>query len=260
MTAPAWLPESDLQAYLDGELVPERLAEVEAYLASHPDDVERLARYRAQGDLIRRLYAPLLRRPLPDDLLTPLLAAGAGRARRGFGHRIAALAAALAMLLAVGAAGWFARDYLEPGVPATARFVADALDAHRVYSVEVRHPVEVPATEADHLVTWLSRRLGLPVAAPDLSAHGFELVGGRLLPADVGPAAQLMYQDAGGRRVTLYVRPSPEPRETAFRFESEGPLSALHWRDGGAAWALLGELPRAELMPLAHTVYQALHA
>ena len=141
--------------------------------------------------------------------------------------------------------------------PPAPSFVTDALSAHQVYAVEVRHPVEVDAGHADHLVTWLSRRLGFNCRARPHD-QGFALVGGRLLPATIGPAAQLMYQDAGGRRVTLYCRASTDPAETAFRFASQGQLTALWWRDHGQAWALLGELPRDELLRLAHRVYHAL--
>ena len=94
---------------------------------------------------------------------------------------------------------------------------------------------------------------------PDLGASGYELVGGRLLPAEKGrPAAQLMYQDAGGRRVTLYVRTTPGEQRTAFRFAREGDLSALYWADGQVAWVLVGDLPREQLLALANQVYAAL--
>jgi anti-sigma factor RsiW len=180
--------------------------------------------------------------------------------RRPLGWRGMAAAAAAALLLIVGGAGsgWWLRDRSAAPVAAGPSFVADALSAHQVYAVEVRHPVEVDAGQADHLVTWLSRRLGFQVTAPDLTGQGFELVGGRLLPASTGPAAQLMYQDASGRRLTLYCRSSVDPAETAFRYARDGQLSALYWRDHGAAWALLGELPRDELLRVAHRVYQAL--
>jgi anti-sigma factor RsiW len=135
------------------------------------------------------------------------------------------------------------------------------MDAHLVYAVEVRHPVEVGANREAHLLAWLSRRLGLSVAAPDLTAQGFDLIGGRLLPASTGaPAAQLMYQDASGRRLTLYCRATTEPGETAFRILHRGKLTALYWREDGTAWALLGELPRDQLLRLGHLAYQGLNS
>ena len=61
-------------------------------------------------------------------------------------------------------------------------FTVDALDAHRLYVVEVRHPVEVPGSERAHLQQWLTKRCGWDVRAPELGATGLKLVGGRLLP------------------------------------------------------------------------------
>ena len=84
--------------------------------------------------------------------------------------------------------------------------MADALAAHRTFAVEVRHPVEVDAAQEAHLVQWLSKRLGRPLVVPDLSATGYRLMGGRLLPAGSGAAAQLMYENgAGDRPVVRYV-------------------------------------------------------
>jgi anti-sigma factor RsiW len=253
----SWLGEAELQAHLDGELDAERTAAVEAFLAANPEQAERLRSLRRQTRLIARAYGPLLERPLPPALERLALAATQPPVRRW--RRLAAAAAVALALLGSGAgAGWWWRGQ-SMVAPAEAGFVADAVSAHQVYAIEVRHPVEVGADESDHLVTWLSRRLGLALAAPDLAEEGFELVGGRLLPAAHGPAAQLMYQDTSGRRLTLYVRPSADPAaETAFRFAREGELAALYWRDQGGAWALLGELPREELLRLAHVVYQAL--
>jgi anti-sigma factor RsiW len=67
--------------------------------------------------------------------------------------------------------------------------------AHAVYLPEKRHPVEVAAAEQDHMVQWLSKRLGKPLKIPQLGAQGFELVGGRLLPGDSGARAQFMFQN-----------------------------------------------------------------
>jgi anti-sigma factor RsiW len=258
VTAPApWISEAELQAHLDGELDAARSAAVDAFLAAHPEEAERARSLRRQTRLIARAYGPLLERPLPAALAASLLAPAKPA---GVRWRRLAMAAAVALLLFAGGAGsgWWLRER-STLPPPEAGLVADAVSAHLIYTAEVRHPVEVGADEQDHLVTWLSRRLGLPLAAPNLAGAGFELVGGRLLPAAHGPAAQLMYQDASGRRLTLYVRPSDDPAvETAFRFTRQGPVTALYWRDRGGAWALLGELPREELLQLAHQVYQAL--
>src|SRR6202158_4757860 len=83
-------------------------------------------------------------------------------------------------------------------------FTRDALDAHRLYVVEVRHPVEVPGSERTHLQQWLTKRCGWEVRAPELAATGLELVGGRLLPGPAGPASFLMYESASGERFTVY--------------------------------------------------------
>jgi anti-sigma factor RsiW len=136
----------------------------------------------------------------------------------------------------------------------------NAAIAHVVYSPEVRHPVEVGADQETHLVQWLSKRLGTPLKVPHFSAEGFDLVGGRLLPGEQGPVAQFMYQDAQGRRLTLYVRTdAAENRETAFRYTLEGKVSVFYWLDGRLGYALSGELPREQLLRIAEAAYKQLN-
>jgi anti-sigma factor RsiW len=253
-----WVSETDLQAYLDGELDDVRARAVERFIADHPEEAARARSYRRQAALIRRAYRPLIERLIPASMPRSLQAVAQG-SREGRGGRLAAIAAAGLLLLAAGgASGWWLRAMAPADLPVEQTFVGDAMTAHVTFAPEVRHPVEVGRDEEDHLVTWLSRRLGVALSAPDLKPSGWELVGGRLLPAAIGPAAQFMYQDATGRRVTLYVRAVADPEETAFRFAGQAPLSAFYWQDGGAAWALLGELPRNELLRLAHAVYREL--
>lgn len=256
-----WVSETELQAYLDGELDDGRSRAVEVFIAEHPEEAARLRSYRRQIAVLRRAYRPLLERPIPPSMpRAPQaeVARASGKRRAG---RLAAIAAACLLLLAGSAAsGWWLRGLAPADAPSQQAFVSDAMTAHLTYAVEVRHPVEVGRDQEDHLVTWLSRRLGVRLTAPDLKALGWELVGGRLLPASIGPAAQFMYQDATGQRVTLYVRAADDPEETAFRFAWHDPLSAFYWREGGATWALLGELPRSELLGLANAVYGELNS
>ena len=121
------------------------------------------------------------------------------------------------------------------------------MGAHTVFTPEVRHPVEVAATEEQHLVTWLGKRLGQSIKAPALSQAGFKLVGGRLLSDRAEPAAQLMYEDSKGRRLTLFIR--RESREsTSFQFLSHDGVQAFYWIDRPLAYALVGKVSREELM------------
>jgi anti-sigma factor RsiW len=256
---PEHVTEAELQAYFDGELGPERRRAVETHLAAHPEDALRLESYRGHDRLIRRAYRTLADRPISPRMLRAVVQHGAVDRRRGFFWPAVALASGILLFVAGATSGWYGRTLLAPTDPRAHTLVADAAAAHLVYVVEVRHPVEVPASEEAHLATWLGRRLDVPLRVPDLSESGYELVGGRLLPAEAGrPAAQLMYQDVGGRRVTLYVRATPGDQRTAFRFAREGDLSALYWEDGAVAWVLVGELPRAQLLELANRVYAAL--
>jgi anti-sigma factor RsiW len=260
MTDPAGpVTEADLHAYFDGELTPERRRAVEAYLAAHPADAARLESYREHDMLIRRAYRPLAERPLPAPLVRALVRADARPTRRW--RWVAASATAALLLLMAGAtSGWYGRALLAPAPePPPRTLLADAAAAHLTYTAEVRHAVEVPASEQDHLAQWLGRRLDVPLRVPDLTKSGYELVGGRLLPAGEGRnTAQLMYEDQGGHRLTLYMRAAPGDERTAFRFSQEGKLSALYWEDEKVAWVLLGELPRDQLLSLAHQVYAAL--
>ena len=136
-----------------------------------------------------------------------------------------------------------------------ATFADHAIGAHRVFAAEVRHPVEVLADQEAHLVAWLSKRLGTKLRAPRLTDAGFNLVGGRLLADGTNPAAQLMYENANGLRVTLYVRSARSDLETSFRFTKHDGVSAFYWIDRNYAYAIVAPLERNGLMELARKVY-----
>jgi anti-sigma factor RsiW len=252
--------ESDLQAWVDDRLTPERRRIVAAWLAAHPEQEDRLRAMRAQRDLLRAALAPVLEEPVPARLCINRLAAarrqGRRTATRGAGHVLGSLAAGATL-------GWFGRDALGRirGAAPGERVVAEAMAAHRVFVPDARRPVEVAAAQAAQLVQWLSNRLGRCLTAPDLTPLGFQLVGGRLLPGATGqPAAQLMYQDGRGERLTLYLRADPDGQETAFRFteDSARGVATFWWVDRGFGYAVAARTERAELLRVAEAVYRQL--
>lgn len=239
--------ENELHAYVDEQLDAAHRNEVERWLAQSPDEMARVAAWRRQKAALRAAFDPVLDETPPQRLL---------RAARP-ARRIPLRFAAAIGWLAIGGALGYALHGAPPIAPRT--LAHSAAIAHAVYMPEVRHPVEVGAEQETHLVQWLSKRLGTSLKVPDFSAQGFDLVGGRLLPGERGPVAQFMYQDAQGRRLTLYVRnDAAENRETAFRYAHEGRIGVFYWLDGHLGYALSGELPRPLLLGIANAAYQQL--
>ncbi len=249
MTAMKTIETWALNAYADGELDgADRLA-VEDLLAADADARAALDAVERQKQALKTAYDPVLREPVPAALAAALRHGG-GRAALPY----AAMAAGLALLIAGGAGGWLMSQ--QSGSSASASIADRAIGAHEVYAVEVRHPVEVAAAESDHLQAWLSKRIGTAFVIPDLSAEGYTLLGGRLLAAGDLPAAQLMYEDAGKKRITIYLSANPGNAKAALRVEEKGGLVACYWLDGPLGFVIAGEMDRTRMMQLARTVYE----
>jgi anti-sigma factor RsiW len=90
---------------------------------------------------------------------------------------------------------------------------------------------------------------------PDLAAVGFRLMGGRLLPAEDGPAAQLMYENGKGDRLTLYFRVGIGG-QTAFGYHEDRGIGAFYWTDEGFGYAIAGKADSDLLLRAAEIVYR----
>lgn len=220
---------------------------------------------------LRDLHRDVLTQPVPPSLMRTAKRLEGMHQNARNGRQWLATAAVVVMAFGTG---WLSHDRLpawRSGAATMARntleheFVRQAGFAHTVYSPEKKHPVEVFASEQEHLVQWLSKRLGKPLRIPTLEAQGFELVGGRLLPGDSGARAQFMFQNGQGLRVTLYLgalekaSQTTDAMATQFRFEPDGPVPSFYWADRGFGYALSGPVDRSTLMALANSVYAQLN-
>ena len=240
--------EDELNAYVDGELPADRRSAVETWLATHPEDAAKVAAWRKQAELIRARYGAIADEMPPQRFNVRRLT------RPRYGAMAAAAAAIIAAFLVGGVAGWTARGVEVASPSDLTRFTADALDAYRLYVVEVRHPVEVPGDQRPHLVQWLSKRVGSPLRAPELDNMGLKLVGGRLLPGPTGATAFFMYESASGERFTLYCGRTSD-RDTALRYTTGAQNAAYYWVDGDLAYVLSGPAERDKLREIAQTAY-----
>jgi anti-sigma factor RsiW len=238
------ISEQDLHAYVDNQLDAGRRAQVEAYLAVQPEAAALVEDMRQQNRLLHETYDAVLNEPIPIGMGTHLQP-------KRFPVAWAASVAALAVGLVTG---WSAHSMLQPE-PAPMVFAERALRAHILYASEKRHPVEVPGDQEAHLVAWLSKRLDAPIRAPVLHAHGFSLLGGRLLPGDDGPLAQLMYESVDGERLTLVVRRAMhDTGDTRFQVLEQNGNSVFYWVDRDYGYALSGSIGRNRMMDVARAV------
>jgi len=261
-----------LSAFVDGELPPVERAAIEAQLGQQPQAAARVAAWRAQKAALQVLCGAserrgehgeqsgsvgnmgqsdadepafiVVRRPTPwwqrVGLAACWLAAGAG---------LALALGPLAPRLTGGA--WNGLGGQPPS------FAERADIAYAVYTPEKRHPVEVAANEEEHLINWLSKRLNRPLSVPSLQEYGYSLVGGRLLPGEAGPAAQFMYENRSGARLTLYVTGISRD-ETAFRLFRDGDRRTFYWVSDRMGYALSGPIAEDKLRSIAIEVCSAL--
>lgn len=255
---PPVITEEELMAYIDGMLDAERAAHIDRQSRYDHELAATLAALRAQQRILRASLDPVLDEPIPARLLRVKPPA------RFAWSRIAAAMAWIALGVMLGSQFGREDSYLhKPVTPARVatpdlpRFVHQAVVAYGVFAPEVRRPVELGSAETQALNIWLSRRLQRDMQAPDLTQLGLTLMGGRLLPGETNkPAAQFMYEDRQGRRITMYLRGMAEPTaETAFRFVQQGSVNTFYWVEGDWGYALSGELSRNQLLRIAQAIH-----
>ena len=239
--------EAQLQAYVDELLAPAQRAEVERYLAEHPQEQARIASYQRHRALLRKTFESVLDEPVPQRI-------GVGRLgeRR---HRALRAAAVLAWVVFGALLGWFVRGEHAAGVREAGEqeLVQRARMAHVSYSAESRRAVEVAASQQDDMIRWLSKRMNAAVRVPNLTEFGFQALGGRLLPGSQGPACQIMYQDAAGKRLTIYLARA-DGSARPLRFGDDDRVHVVFWSDGTLAFAVSGELSKEALGRIAAAV------
>lgn len=221
-----------VDVYLDGELSPAQLVEVESHAASCPACAERIALDRAVRVEVRRSTAAAK----PSDAFRARLAASTAAASRGqdarsgdirplpLRHGLSLAAAAAMVLVSAGVLNQRLRDGARADERAQAVAAASAttsLDLDRMIDQFVdwhRNPLPPEITnEAD--LTGFEPYVGVPVHPPVLKTYGARLLGGRILQAheQVRATAMLQYSIQGGHRVSVYVYDPSRVRVDASR-------------------------------------------
>ena len=250
--------ERDIHMALDGELPSEERVDYENWLEANPEMKARSIRFEADRARLQDTFAGVLDERLPTrltELVTGEAARPAASAQRW------RMAAAAAILLALGAGGgYLAGIGFGQEEQAEDELAENAITAHTIYAAEQRHAVEVGANDQEHLLGWLSNRLGVTLIAPDLTADGFRLVGGRLLPAGHTSAAMLLYENPDGNRISIYATTEGAEKAWGVYEQEPGGASAIYWLDKGWGCAVVGTLPREELLEVGKKAYRQMLA
>ncbi|MEO1140023.1 MAG: anti-sigma factor [Pseudomonadota bacterium] len=253
------LENEKLSAFLDGELSEAETREIEDALASDPALQKEMELLMASDTLAQDEFAEMLQEPVPFELAAAIQKApDASMARMANSQEkprsyawLTAIAACIALMIG-GAGGYLAGSTNTAQLAAAPSWLEDIADYHRVYAGQKRHLVEVPASEADHIQTWLTNTVGANVRVPDLSEHGLTFRGARLLVAAGKPVAQLMFTDAQDRVVALCLIRTQTPAD-GFNQRIINGFEMVSWGGQGANFVIVGDEGRSDLEAIAKT-------
>ena len=243
-----------LYAYLDGELDDAQREQIERARAADPVLDAKLVAWGVQDTTLRTALDAELDEALPQAWLEMVRepAPPSVPARPSWMERLMRwmpaprFAAGLALAVLVGI---FVGKEVIPHLDMDGQLVRLASVAHHVYSPDKRQPVEVKSTDPT-LTSWISKRLGAKVVAPSIGK--FRFLGGRLLAGAEEPAGQFMYENAAGKRFTVFVRTEgAKDRSDGPECSSYRGVGVCYWFAGDVVYALAGEVPQAELAALA---------
>ena len=113
------------------------------------------------------------------------------------------------------------------------------------------------ATNKTELSNWLSSRLDGSITTADLNSVGYELMGGRLLPAMGKRAAFFMYSNNKNERISIFISNiSKNDKQAWFDCEFTSKTSVCSWLSDKLSFRVVGDQPLVELQLIAKVIYQ----
>lgn len=218
-------------------------------MKADPRLAERVAAYRADKDMLKRVFAPAADTPIPREWIALALGSAAPK-RNSTSWRLVGSIAAVVALCVIGAVSYWERQPSRAG-----DVVQAALDA-RTNTLQAQQAISIPAgAEIGNYSAVLSSAVALKLKIPDLKRMGYKLTGIVLYPQAQG-AAELLYRDDNNRSFTLYLRRSNgKPRFD--QFERDG-LRVCVWQDEVLSTVMAGNVSTASMQRLASLAYTGL--
>jgi len=145
--------------------------------------------------------------------------------------------------------------------PAETPFLTDVMARHLQYVATDPPDLEFITPDAARLLRWLRHRVGFAVTAPAMASGGEQLVGGRVDAVGGRPAAHLLYEGAGGERISLFItRRWSQLADEGTEEQLEGNeiytttlqgINLAWWSDRGRLYVALARVGAADVKGLA---------
>jgi anti-sigma factor RsiW len=253
-----------ISALLDGELPGRQREDVAEHAETCPacaryrDELKELsarlagARERAPQRLAQRIQASLaVEQSPPEEIATSRAAPSSLSAK--IGAMIAAITggwapalrqitvALVACVVSVSATWWYMQ-----GVDTQREITRDVLAAH-VRSLLQDNIVQVASDSSHNVKPWFAGRLEFTPVVKDLSAEGYQLVGGRLDYIGGRRVAALVYKKRL-HQINVFIWPSNN--EVALKLDTAEGYNVASWSRGGMAFRAISDLNAGELREL----------
>jgi anti-sigma factor RsiW len=229
-----------LHGLLDKEIDVEPACRVEAHVGACARCAMQLRLHRAMRAMMSNAD---LRFPAPAALRTriramlPVAAAGAPYRLRtlfkgfAFGSALSAAAAALLMIAVIRSD----QDQV---------IVSDVVSAH-LRSLQGNHLTDVQTGDPQGVKPWFGDRLGVAPPVPDLTAQGFNLIGGRIDYVLGKAVAAIVYRHSD-HVINLFVAQGAGAEQSA-RVETVQGFNVALWSDKGLNLCVVGDVSAEEL-------------
>ena len=250
------ITETDLHAFIDGQLEVARRIEVEDYLAGQPEIAVRvMADMRARDALALAFSSGPATRP-PERVMEAARQLERGLVWRRVGLRLQR-AAAVAFLVG---AGWLAHAQVglfeisdSEAAPKPPAFVEDARHAHETALIRARMVSQHERPDYNPAEILAETGIAVPALATD-----WRVVDAQVFPSRFGHSVELVLDADALGRVSLFAARSPTFGVIAPTLARSAAGTTGYWQSGELVYALTGSAPEAAIQRAAAQLNKSL--